>query len=175
MKNLVKIYNWLGKNFLDILKILAAFLVAFVILRDDAKELNFLTNSKNEIQIQHHIDSTGYRQKPYETTTPYGYGLDKPQKITWSGLQGGEEGMAIRVANWPKKSVSVTGSWAGVSAIILGSNDGVNYFILSTEQGEKLFFTSNALKTIGPNTLYIKPKVLGKTIGNIKVDLVLTK
>lgn len=109
------------------------------------------------------------------TTTPYGFGADKVQKITWSNLQGGDEGAAVKVANWTKKSVSVSGTWTGVSATIQGSNDGVNYYALSNEQGTAVSFTANALSTIGPNTLFIKPVVTGGASGTIKVDLVIAK
>lgn len=113
--------------------------------------------------------------EPAITTTPYGYGSDKVQKITWSDLNGGDEGAAVKVANWTKKSVSVSGTWTGVSATIKGSNDGVNYFALTDEQGTAVSFTANALKTIGPNTLYIKPVVTGGASGTLQFDLVIAK
>ena len=108
-------------------------------------------------------------------STPYGYGEDKVQKITWSNLQGGDSGSAVKVANWTKKSVVFTGTWTGVSATIQGSNDGTNYFALTDEQGVALTFSANSLKTIGPNTLYIKPVVTGGASGTIAVDLIIAK
>jgi len=108
-------------------------------------------------------------------TTPYGYGSDKVQKITWSDLQGGDTGSAVKVANWTKKSVSVSGTWTGVSATIQGSNDGVNYYALTDEQGSGVSFTANAFKTIGPNPLYIKPVVTGGVSGTLQFDLILAK
>lgn len=175
MKSLVKILDWLGENFFDILKVLAALVIALIIIRDDSRTSSLAVNLNKKNQMHYHIDANPHGIKQSEITTPYGYGEDKPQKITWSNLQGGDEGTAIKIANWPKKSVSVTGVWADISAKILGSNDGVNYFDLSDEQGESLFFTNDSLKTIGPNTLYIKPKVFGKTSGNLRVDLVVSK
>lgn len=108
-------------------------------------------------------------------TTPYGYGQDKVQKVTWSGLEGGDTGSAVKVANWTKKSLSVSGTWTGVSATIQGSNDGVNYFPLTDEQGVAITFTANAFKTVGPNPLFIKPVVTGGTSGTLQFDLIMAK
>ena len=108
-------------------------------------------------------------------TTPYGYGEDKVQKITWTNLNGGDQGSAVKVANWTKKSVAFTGTWNGASGTIQGSNDGVTYFELTTEQGDGVSFSANALATIGPNTLYIKPVVTGPTSASITVDLIIAK
>lgn len=113
--------------------------------------------------------------EPAVITTPYGYGEDKVQRITWSNIAGGDEGAAVKVANWTKKSVMFTGTYNGASGTIQGSNDGTNYFIISNEQGIAVSSTAVGLQTVGTNPLYIKPVFTGATSATIKVDLILSK
>lgn len=113
--------------------------------------------------------------EPVTQSTPYGFGQDKVQKLTWQNLQGGDEGATVKVANWPVKSVSVSGTFTGVSGTIQGSNDGVNYFALTDQQGAAVTFTANALKTVGPNTLFIKPVVTGGVSGTLQFDVIMAK
>lgn len=108
-------------------------------------------------------------------STPYGYGEDKVQRITWSNLNGGDEGAAVKVANWTKKAVAFTGTYNGVSATIQGSNDGTNYFVLVNEQGVAVSSTAATMQTVGTNPLYIKPVVTGPTSGTLKVELIMAK
>lgn len=108
-------------------------------------------------------------------TTPYGYGEDKVQKITWSGMNGGDSGSAVKVANWTKKAVAFTGTWNSASATLQGSNDGTNYYVLTNEQGVAVSATANSMQTVGTNPLYIKPVMTGATSGSIVIDLIIAK
>lgn len=109
-------------------------------------------------------------------TTPYGFGQDKVQKLTWSNLNGGDVGVAVKAANWTVKSVSVSGTFTGVSGTIQGSNDGVNYFDLTEDDtGTAISFTANGLESIRENTLYIRPNVNGSVSGSLQFDVIMAK
>lgn len=116
--------------------------------------------------------------EPVTQTTPYGFGEDKVQKLTWQNLQGGDIGAAVKAANWTIKSVSVSGTFTGVSGTIQGSNDGVNYFDL-TEAGispaSVITFTANGLKQIRENTLFIRPNANGGVSGTLQFDVIMAK
>ena len=108
-------------------------------------------------------------------STPYGYGEDKVQKLTWTNLNGGDVGSAVKAANWTVKSVTVSGTFTGVSGTIQGSNDGTSFYDLTDAGGSAISFTAAGVKAIRENTLYIRPNVNGSVSGSLQFDVIMAK
>lgn len=109
------------------------------------------------------------------TSTPYGFGEDKVQKVTWSAMNGGDVGVGIKSANWTVKSITVSGTFLGASATVQGSNDGVAYYNLTEVGGTSISLASAGIKAIRENPLYIRPMVTGSVSASLVFDLIMAK
>ncbi len=91
---------------------------------------------------------------------------------TWAGMQTGDVGLRIELANFADRSVQVTGTFgAGGSVRIEGSLDGTNYAALTDPQGNALDITAPKIEAITELVRWIRPAV---TAGDGTTSLTVT-
>jgi hypothetical protein len=79
--------------------------------------------------------------------------------FAWPAVPNGNTGQPVAYAG-RERSIQVEGTFgAGGSVSIEGSNDGQNYHVLNDSSGTPLTLTAAALKTIGDEAIFIRPKV----------------
>lgn len=81
----------------------------------------------------------------------------------WVALGTDDTGTGEILADYPDKTITVTGTWGGATLIVQGSNDGVTYITMTDPQGNALSKTANFIETILENPLYIKVVTSGGT------------
>lgn len=91
--------------------------------------------------------------------------LAEVNTVAWA-LGAGDTGKAVSMANFPDKTVQVTGTFGSVT--LRGSNKAApddtvsgDWFNLTDLQGNALTFTSAGGKLIAENTLWISPITAG--------------
>lgn len=91
---------------------------------------------------------------------------------TWPGMQNGDDGQPIELANFADRTVQVEGTFGAGGAIrIEGSIDGVNYEPLSDPQGNALDLTSAKIEAITELVRYVRPRV---TAGDVTTAITVT-
>ncbi len=81
--------------------------------------------------------------------------------IQWPALANGEVGNSLPLAQYPDRSVQVSGTFgSGGVVTIEGSNDGVNFSTLTDPQGNPLSFSSSKIEAVTEMVAYIRPSVL---------------
>lgn len=80
--------------------------------------------------------------------------------VHWSGLQNGDTGQAIQMAEWADRSIHVVGAFGtGGTLLFEGSNYGSNYASLNDGFGTTISFTAAGLKSVAEISLYVRPRV----------------
>lgn len=80
--------------------------------------------------------------------------------IGWTGLDSDDSGSPAQMADFPDKTVTITGTFGTGGAIsIQGSNNNTNWFSLTDPQGNPIEKTAAAMELITENPLYIRPLV----------------
>jgi hypothetical protein len=96
-------------------------------------------------------------------------------RITWPGLGSGDEGQPVDLAEFPDRSMCVTGTFDGAEVAMVGSIDEDDtYLEVHDPSGNPLTFTEARLEQILETTQEIKPTVTGGSGStSIKVTLFL--
>ncbi|WP_085025351.1 hypothetical protein [Ensifer aridi] len=95
--------------------------------------------------------------------------------VTWTGLLNGDTGAPFAIADWPDKTVQLTGTiGTGGSVRMEGSNDGgTNWATLHQPDNTDLTFTALGMEFVVENPLLIRPNVIaGDGSTNFAVRLV---
>ncbi len=91
---------------------------------------------------------------------------------SWPGMQNGDDGEPIELANFADRSVQVTGAFgAGGSVRIEGSLNGTDYAVLTDPQGNNLDVNTSKIEAITELVRYIRPRV---TSGDASTYLTVT-
>ncbi|WP_104839725.1 hypothetical protein [Sinorhizobium fredii] len=79
---------------------------------------------------------------------------------TWTGLLNGDTGAPFAAADWPIKTVQVTGTLgAGGSVRLEGTCDGSTWATLHMPDNNDLVFTALGIEKVLENPLLIRPAV----------------
>lgn len=82
--------------------------------------------------------------------------------LGWSGLDSDDSGAPAQLADYPDKTVTITGTFgAGGTIKIQGSNNGTDWFTVTDAQGNAIEKTAASMELITENPLYIRPLVTG--------------
>lgn len=93
--------------------------------------------------------------------------------FTWTGMQNGDTGQPVELANHADRSIQVFGVFgAGGLLKFEGSNDGVNYAPLSDMTGNPLQFTAAKLRSIMELARFVRPVIVSGD-ANTALDAVL--
>ena len=80
---------------------------------------------------------------------------------TWAGMQNGDDGQPIELANFADRSVQVVGTFgAGGKVRIEGSLNGTDYAPLTDPQGNDLDITTAKIEAITEVARWIRPRVI---------------
>jgi len=95
--------------------------------------------------------------KPYKTTWVI---ENEVLRVTWTGLQNGDDGSPFAGPDFADGSVQMTGTpGVGGSATIEGSNDGATYAPLTDPQGNDLVLTAAKVEAVSELVAQKRPRV----------------
>lgn len=90
-------------------------------------------------------------------------------KVTFAGLDNGDSGAPIDMAEWADVSVQVLGTFgAGGTVVIQGSNDNSTFATLNNPANEPLSFTAAGIEQVLERPQWLRPNV---TAGDGTTDL----
>jgi hypothetical protein len=93
--------------------------------------------------------------------------------VKWLGITEADTGTPVNLARFPDRTVQVLGDFTTSGAITLeGSNDGTNYATLTDPQGDAIVITSQGLRLIAENPLYIRPRATAGSSVSMDVYIV---
>lgn len=82
--------------------------------------------------------------------------------LTWEGMQNGDDGQPIELANFADRSVQVEGTFgSGGTARIEGSINGTDYRVLTDPQGNDLDITTGKIEAVTELVRFIRPRIVG--------------
>lgn len=98
---------------------------------------------------------------------------DRVARAVWETLtETNNDGAPVRMAQYPDRTVSVTGTFGSGSVTIQGSNDGTNWFTLSDHAGAPIAFSDQGMALIAECPLFIRPLAANGTSMDIDVIIV---
>lgn len=80
---------------------------------------------------------------------------------TWPGMQVGDEGKPVELANFADRSVQVVGAFGGSGVLrIEGSLNGEDYAPLTDPQGNALDLTTAKIEAVSEVVRWVRPRVV---------------
>ena len=104
--------------------------------------------------------------------------LDAEAQITiatWTGLETGDDGAAIRYGGAADRTVQIIGTFGGATVTMQGSIDGTNWATLTDAQGNAIAATAAALEAITELVRFIRPIVTGGAGVSVTVLLLMRR
>jgi len=97
---------------------------------------------------------------------------DRVMRVLWAGLnETDDEGNPARTAQYPDRTVQVTGTFGGGSVTIQGPDDGSLWFALPDHAGAPLTFSDAGMKLVAECPLYMRPVAASGT--GMAIDVII--